>query len=113
MAFAEREFALSSVEDGRTYRETLQGLLDRARDDKRKAQLEAELSCPPLPSCISYLWSIFARLRRTSSGLISYLEIDAFQRVTGTRLNGWEVEMIEALDRAYMAERFKASNSSE
>jgi hypothetical protein len=39
IAFAEREFALSSVEDGVTYRESLQGLLKRAKTPERRAEL--------------------------------------------------------------------------
>lgn len=99
-----------------THRETLQGLLDRARKPERKAEIEAELAAPQLPSCLSYLWSIFSRLaaRRSSNGsgpnLITYLEIEAFQRVTGHRLNAWEVEMIEELDRCYMAERYRSKD---
>jgi hypothetical protein len=92
-------------------------LLDRARNEKRKAALEAELACPPMPSGLSYLWAIFVRLsgRRGSSGSgpITYLEIDAFQRITGTRLNGWEIEMIEALDRCYLAEWHRAKASTD
>jgi hypothetical protein len=100
-----------------TYRETLQGLLSRAKGT-RKADLEAELAGPPLPSCLAYLWDIFCRLssRRGSNGsgpnLITYIEIDAFQRVSGVRLNAWEVQTIEAFDRCWIAERYRVKDAS-
>jgi hypothetical protein len=53
--------------------------------------------------------------RRGSSGFgplpIGWDEIDAFCRLTGTRLAPWEVEFIEALDDLWMAESWKNSKS--
>jgi hypothetical protein len=100
-----------------TYRDTLQGLLDRARKPERIAELEAELAAPPLPSALSYLWTAYSRLaaRRGSNGsgpnFITYTDIDAFARLTGIRLNAWEIEMIEALDRCYIAERYRSKTT--
>jgi hypothetical protein len=104
--------------DGVTYRETIRTLLDRVRRSggrpERVAELEAELSAPPLPAALAYLWATFCRLatRRSSNGwgpnLITYLEIDAFQRVTGFRFAPWEIELIETLDRMFITENAKA-----
>lgn len=83
------------------------------------AEYEEQLRVPPLPPSLTYLWSIFCRLssRRTSNGfginLITYPEIDAFQRVTGFRLMQWEVEMIETIDRLYLAEYARNRKSEE
>ncbi|MCA0032767.1 hypothetical protein [Mesorhizobium sp. B263B2A] len=95
---------LCTVEDGVTLRETLQGLLARAREPKRKAELAAELDVPPLPACLTYLWSTFLRIsnRRSADAPLLWSEIDAFLRVTGRRFDPWEIEMMEALDRAYL-----------
>ena len=63
-----------------------------------------QLSLPPFPEEVRYLWDAFIRLRRrtTSSGfgpgLISWSDMDSFQRLAGVRLAPWEVETIEALD---------------
>lgn len=63
---------------------------------------------PPLPPAMRYLFDRFLRLseRRQSNGFgasrITYLEIDAYQRVTGFRFQPWEVRLIERLDDAYL-----------
>jgi hypothetical protein len=102
------------VEEGVPYRETLQGLLKRAKTPERRAQLEEELDQPPFPDALAYLWNVFTRLSNRRpvgmvAGLIPWSEIDAFQRVSGFRLGPWEVQLIEALDGLYMSE--KASSS--
>ncbi|MET4170961.1 hypothetical protein ABIB99_002043 [Bradyrhizobium sp. LA6.1] len=90
-------------EEGATWRQVLEGLAARARDPRRKAEYEAELACPPCPPALGHVWNAFARLAaRRSAGFsgnpISFLEIDAFQRVTGFRLLPLEVRLIEELD---------------
>ncbi|WP_425486856.1 phage tail assembly chaperone [Aminobacter niigataensis] len=70
-----------------------------------------------MPWCLVYLWSRFNRLsnRRGTNGfgpsLLTYPEIDAFQRLTGFRFTPWEIEMIEMLDHAYIAARAEAKDS--
>lgn len=101
----------------------LEGLLKRTKrfgtNPARIAELEEELRVPPLPPCLTYLWNIFCRLssRRTSNGfgpnLITYLDIDAFQRVTRFNLTAWEVEMIETVDRLYLAEYARSRKADE
>jgi hypothetical protein len=64
---------------------------------------------------VAYLWSTFLRLhsRRGSNGFgaspLSWSEIDACCRLSGVRLAPWEVEIIEALDDAYMVEQAKGA----
>jgi len=87
--------------------------LARAKDLKRREELEAELHGAPLPPAAAYLWGTFLRLhtRRGNNGFgvlpLSWSEIDAFCRLSGVRLAPWEVEIVEALDDAYMAEQVK------
>jgi len=62
-----------------------------------------------LPDCAAYLWLWFLELHRARTGNgfgpnpIGYVEIDAWQRVTGRKLSPWEVDMMFALDGAFMA----------
>lgn len=56
-----------------------------------------------------YLWQTFLRLsaRRSANGFaispISWPDIDAFVRQSGFSLAPWEVEVIEELDRQFLA----------
>lgn len=94
------------------YREHLEGLLKRAKRPERVAELEAELAVPPMPAGAVYLWNAFMRLssRRGSSGwgplMISWPEIDAFQRLSWVRLAPFEIEIIERLDEAWLGAVF-------
>jgi hypothetical protein len=71
---------------------------------------EALLAAPPCPVGCEELWHIFGQLHgcRGSTGFgparISYLDLDAYQRVTGTKLVPWEVEAIRRADRAYLSD---------
>lgn len=95
--------------------EHIEGLLDRAKTPERREKLEQELALPPLPWCLIYLWNRFTRLsnRRGSNGfgpsLLTYIEIEAFQRLTGFRFTPWEIEMIEMLDHEFISSRTRAS----
>lgn len=71
-----------------------------------------------MPVALIYLWSAFQRLRRRKVGggvngaeAISWGDLDAFQRLTGTRLVPWEVEVIEDLDDLFLAEVARASHA--
>lgn len=119
-AFAEKSFALDATDaDGVTLRETLQGLLARAKRPAKVAEYEAELFCPPLPRELTYLWNVFLRLsnRRGSNGFdidpIGWTEIDAFIRLSGLRLAPWEIALIEMLDDLYRSQRAKALKAKE
>lgn len=96
-------------DSGSSYRDHLQGLLSRAREPQRVAELQAELALPPFPEALRYLWRAFARIRRRCGGNgfgpspITWGDIDAYSRLSGLRLSPWEVEVIEALDDALLA----------
>lgn len=68
-----------------------------------------ELDGEPLPYVVQHLWTWFLELHRSRSGSgfgpnpIGYVEIDAWQRVNGTRLTPWETEVMFILDAAYIA----------
>ncbi|MGX9145944.1 phage tail assembly chaperone [Mesorhizobium sp. 128a] len=81
-------------------------MLARRLPEERRAELEAELACPPMPEAMDYLWRAFARLsnRRGAGGMWSWSDLDAFNRLAGLRLAPWEVDIIERLDRAYLVE---------
>jgi hypothetical protein len=63
---------------------------------------------PPFPAALHYLWRTYLRLRqRTAPGFsgaspVSWQDIDAFVRRSGIVLAPWEVEVVEALDNAFM-----------
>jgi hypothetical protein len=67
------------------------------------------LAGPPFPVELSYLWKIFRRLsdRRGSNGFgatpIGWADIHAFVQLSQTPLHPWEIELIEDLDRLYLA----------
>lgn len=69
---------------------------------------EALLAAPPCPEGCETLWRIFNDLHacRGSNGFspnrISYLELDAYTRVSGNKLERWELDAIRRADRAYM-----------
>lgn len=69
-----------------------------------KAKLEREP-----PDQVEYLWRWFGEisLARGSSGWgplpISYMEIDAWSRLTSTVLEPWEVDAIRRLDMIYLS----------
>lgn len=84
----------------------MQGLLLRTREPKRRAELEAELVCPPAPDELVYVWNIFLRLNaRRPAGFsiepVSFGEIEAFTRLSGLTLSPFEVRLIEDLDNLF------------
>lgn len=89
-------------------RETLAGLRDRATSPRTRAEYEDGLQCPPMPDAAEYLWSWFLDLHRArgSGGMgpstISYLDIDAWCRLRRIRLAVWELDVLLALDGAWM-----------
>jgi hypothetical protein len=85
----------------------------RAKNDERRAELEAELYGPPLPQALAYLWVVFIRLRRRkgangfSISPIEWPDLDAFIRLSKTLLAPWEIAMVEELDDLFIAEQNK------
>lgn len=66
-------------------------------------------NAPELPHYLEPLWRDFREMHssRGSTGFgpapISFVVIDAWQRVTGIRLKPWQVEAIRRADNAYFA----------
>jgi len=95
--------------DGVTVREQLQAQLGRTKKPARIRELEADLAMPRYPEELAYIWRAYNRIRaRKGSGFagrapIEWPDIDAFCRNTRTVLAPWEIEIIEALDNAFMA----------
>lgn len=83
-------------------------MLARAKTDARRQEIEKNLSGPALPPAGLYLWGWFHELSnaRGSGGFgaaaISYPDILAWSRLTGRRPAPWEVDVIKALDVAYL-----------
>jgi hypothetical protein len=98
-------------EEGRSPRDRLESFLERAerKGDWLRAQaLAEELKQPPLPPALEYIWSSFLRIRaRKAAGEhgpepISWLDFDAFNRLTRLRLTPWELRLLEELDSIYL-----------
>ncbi len=66
------------------------------------------LDAPRCPEGCSELWAIFRELHscRGSSGFgplkITFADLDAYQRVSGTRLAPWELDAIRRADNAFL-----------
>lgn len=66
-----------------------------------------------MPDGMLYLWQAFRRLslRRSSNGFgvnpLTWPEIEAFNRLSGLRLEPWEVEIVEHLDGIFLAQQAK------
>lgn len=82
----------------------------RAVEEKTGVTPKALRDAPQLPEGCEELWRVFGELHacRTSNGWgpnrITYTDVDAFQRVSGITLKGWELDAIRRADRAYLAE---------
>lgn len=105
--YARFEFELSKRQkDGATLREHLMLVWERS------GQMPKHLAeRPDLPDVLEPLWADFLDLH-VSRGVgmggplpISFTDIDAWQRVTGNRLEGWQLAMIRRADAAYLATR--------
>jgi hypothetical protein len=76
---------------------------------------DPELRIPPFPEPIRTLWNKFLSLHEGRTyGIngvnpISYTDMDAWMRVTGNRLDQWEVEAVMRIDKAWL----KASKDDE
>lgn len=64
---------------------------------------------PDIPPALEHLWAWFWQLRTAnpSAGFgpapLSFGEMDAWQRVTGNRLEPWHVDTLLAIDAAFLA----------
>lgn len=91
---------------------TLHDHLDQA--EKSGIPWPEEYTPLPPPQGLEHVWNIFWELRSTcGQGVgfgptrISYLELDAWQRVTKSDLSQQELDCIVAMDSAYLAEALK------
>jgi hypothetical protein len=62
---------------------------------------------PEIPECAEWIWNIWWRLnvRRPSSESVNpimYSEIEAFSRLTNIMLTPEDIQMLEAIDNAYI-----------
>lgn len=66
-----------------------------------------------LPYCVVYLWNYFCELSNSRDYLetgpksLSYSEIQAWSQLTKTNPTAWEVQVIKAIDRVFIAEAGK------
>jgi hypothetical protein len=103
------------MKDGSSLRDHLSGLLVRVRDPVKRKSIQSDLSLPPFPEAVRYLWDAYLRLRRRKSVdmmgnalPLEWPDILAFNQLAGLRLKPWEIEIIERLDNIYLIERAKA-----
>ena len=89
--------------------------LKQVEKQTRKSQPELD-KCQEIPDCVQYLWRWFWEINdsRTSNGFgfnpISYLEIEAWDRLTMKWVSPWETETIKKMDTVFR--EFQADNSS-
>lgn len=93
---------MAAEEEGGTVLEHL-----RAIESKTGATPQVLLDAPVLPDACVELWGIFTELHACrNSGFgpapITFADIDAFQRVSGIRLEPWELAAIRRADAAYL-----------
>lgn len=93
-------------------------MIARTRNPERRASLEAQLECPPMPEALAYIWHAFCRLsaRRGSNGFsinpITWPDIDAYVRHSKMPLAPWEVRIVEELDDLFRQEQGKPKEQS-
>ena len=102
MEFAAYQFELAAEEKGGSVLEHL--LAAQAQTGQTP---QALLDAPACPDGCEELWHIFDELHGCRSwangpGRITYMDLDAFQRVTGLTLHRWEIEAIRRADNAYL-----------
>lgn len=99
--------------DGASLREHYEALAERT------GRSIAEIAgTPEIPEGCEMLWRDFTALSvaRGSNGFsasrLTWLDIDAYQRVHGFRFEAWEIEAIRRMDMAFVAEAEKRKPSS-
>lgn len=95
--------------DGATKRQALESV------ERQTGKRPAELIGPPIPLALAYLWRWFLDIHRGrgSTGYgpaaLSYGEIDAWRRLMSADPSPWEIDILRALDAAYL--RFASEQS--
>ncbi len=75
--------------------------------------LPPELDEPEIPTSLAYLWQWFQELSfsRSSHGYghnpLSYGDMDAWARLTGRRLDPWEVQALKDVDVVFLSHATK------
>lgn len=70
---------------------------------------------PDIPPALEHLWAWFWQLRTAnpSAGFgpapLSFGEMDAWQRVTGNQLEPWQVDVLLAMDAAFLTAQPKTA----
>lgn len=78
-----------------------------ARGDKLA---QAELDGPALPEALTYLWELYFEIAAARGGNgfgmnpVGWHDLDAWQRVTGTRLTPFERGTLLEIDRLYLVD---------
>lgn len=84
---------------------------------KQTGESISELEYAEIPDCVNYLWQWFVELSssRSSSGFganpISYLEINAWDKLNMHWIRPWEVETIKRMDAIFLD--FQRENSKQ
>lgn len=73
-------------------------MLARAKSPDRRAELEAELSLPPIPPGAAHVWDWFVTLASSVEGPISFPDIAAWARLMRLAPDPWEIALINDLD---------------
>jgi hypothetical protein len=113
--YAERYFALNTKkDDGASEADSLTraiSVLARRTDAnsvKQRQELEARLDMPPMPEEFTFAWGSFFDLQatRSSNGFshnpLSYIEIEAYIRLSGRVLLPYEIRAIKVVDTAFL-----------
>ena len=85
---------------------------------QQKSELEARLDVPPIPEEYEYAWACFSDLQMTrgsngfSANPISFLEIDAYIRLSGRVLLPHEIRAIKLIDSAYLSAQDKITRAA-
>jgi len=95
------------MKDGHLYREHLEAAAKSAGPAGRIAA--AELAGPEFPEACAYVWTWFCELavaRRFDDGMpqpIGHAELQAWAQFTRRMPNAWEVDLLRALDLAWLS----------
>ena len=109
LEFAESEFKLNSIEDGKSVREHLTVAWQAT------GRKPPQLNQPELHTLIAYIWGWFTELHacRGSNGYgpspISYSDMYYWSRLKGIDLRKWEINTICSIDSIYIQKSQKST----
>lgn len=98
-------------DNGNTERSRLEQLINTQKEDsvlylEAKQKLEDDSN---VPACLEHVWQVFWQLNATrGAGMngpapICYSEIEAYMRLTDTKLYPFEVNIIKDMDKTYLS----------